>query len=201
MMRDVKDNSRLFSRVVFWGNSGAGKTALLRRWTGERFRDGYSTTPFLDFYSISVAHDKIPLRLQLWDRTGPCKFDTVSARERIHQMTHCAKACRVVVLVIDLSDTFDDVVKWTNEWMCNFQRYVDNSEESVDMVVVGNKMDIRCTAKEEMQRLLARYVNLQHVCNTHYIETSAKFDSIANLQKIVCDICVYNLGFSTQEIV
>eukprot|EP00028_Trichosphaerium_sp_Am-I-7-wt_P010184 CAMPEP_0168537890 /NCGR_PEP_ID=MMETSP0405-20121227/20698_1 /TAXON_ID=498012 /ORGANISM="Trichosphaerium sp, Strain Am-I-7 wt" /LENGTH=107 /DNA_ID=CAMNT_0008566741 /DNA_START=16 /DNA_END=339 /DNA_ORIENTATION=- len=54
-----------FFRLILLGNSGGGKSSILRRFTDEIFEDNYSTVG-VDFKQKIVKSNDTPIKLQIW---------------------------------------------------------------------------------------------------------------------------------------
>jgi Ras-related protein Rab-1A len=67
---DHKKEHDLLAKILIIGDGGVGKTALINRFTEDRFYMSYTATIGVDFRSkIIQCNDKI-IKLQIWDTAG-----------------------------------------------------------------------------------------------------------------------------------
>nr|CCA26014.1 Rab8 family GTPase putative [Albugo laibachii Nc14] len=149
-------------KLLLLGDSGVGKTSLMRVFSGDMFSDSMLATAGVDFKlgQISVGEEKIVL--QIWDTAG---------QERFHRIVSTYyKGANGIVLVYDVTDKrgFDNV----EYWMSNIRQY---SSQLPAMLLVGNKIDLenRSVSCAEGERTANQY-------NCRFIETSAKTSKNTN---------------------
>ena len=58
------------SKVVFLGNSGVGKSSILKRFKFDRFDSENDSTIGCEFFAKEVDIDNKPRKLLLWDTAG-----------------------------------------------------------------------------------------------------------------------------------
>lgn len=63
-------NPEMRLKVVFVGDSGVGKTSLLRRESQQYFTDEFVCTIGVDFQIKNYKVGKINVKAQLWDTAG-----------------------------------------------------------------------------------------------------------------------------------
>ncbi|RLN60568.1 hypothetical protein BBP00_00005909 [Phytophthora kernoviae] len=151
-------------KLLLLGDSGVGKTSLMRVFSGDEFSESMLATAGVDFKlrHINVGEDEITL--QIWDTAG---------QERFHRITATYyKGANGIVLVYDVSDrrSFDNVGYWMN----NIRQYSSPSQMPA-MLLVGNKIDLpnRVVSLEEGQAAASQY-------GCRFIETSAKTSENTN---------------------
>ncbi|KAG3011041.1 hypothetical protein PC121_g7469 [Phytophthora cactorum] len=151
-------------KLLLLGDSGVGKTSLMRVFSGDEFSESMLATAGVDFKlrHINVADEAITL--QIWDTAG---------QERFHRITATYyKGANGIVLVYDVSDrrSFDNVGYWMN----NIRQYSSLSQMPA-MLLVGNKIDLpnRVVTLEEGQAAASQY-------GCRFIETSAKTSENTN---------------------
>jgi|JI9StandDraft_2_1071091.scaffolds.fasta_scaffold310336_2 small GTP-binding protein len=54
-------------KIIVIGDSGTGKTSLIRKYIHGAFKDEYEVTVGVDFSSKTVTVDEQPVQLQIWD--------------------------------------------------------------------------------------------------------------------------------------
>ncbi|ETP40226.1 hypothetical protein F442_12407 [Phytophthora nicotianae P10297] len=151
-------------KLLLLGDSGVGKTSLMRVFSGDEFSESMLATAGVDFKlrHINVADEAITL--QIWDTAG---------QERFHRITATYyKGANGIVLVYDVSDrrSFDNVGYWMN----NIRQYSAPTQMPA-MLLVGNKIDLpnRVVTLEEGQAAASQY-------GCRFIETSAKTSENTN---------------------
>ncbi|CAI5723817.1 unnamed protein product [Peronospora farinosa] len=151
-------------KLLLLGDSGVGKTSLMRVFSGDEFSESMLATAGVDFKlrHINVADEAITL--QIWDTAG---------QERFHRITATYyKGANGIVLVYDVSDrrSFDNVGYWMN----NIRQYSSPTQMPA-MLLVGNKIDLpnRVVTLAEGQAAASQY-------GCRFIETSAKTSENTN---------------------
>ncbi|NWZ45691.1 RB18B protein, partial [Brachypodius atriceps] len=144
-------------KLLLVGDSGVGKSSLLRRFTDGAFEPGLKPTVGIDFKVKKMVVEGRAVQLAIWDTAGQERFRTLTPSYY--------RGAQGVILVYDVTrkDTFTGLGKWLNE----LEMYTTNSS-SVKMLV-GNKTDKPDREVERKEGLqLARKHSLL------FIETSAK---------------------------
>jgi len=123
-------------KVLILGDSGTGKTALVRRSVHDFFTEGYRSTIGVDF-SLKVLRwsEDLEIRLQMWDLAGQDRFNHLSR-------LYFNKAAGVL-LVCDQSTekSLEGIIKWKKE--------LDSKlNDNIPAVIICNKEDIREPSKD-----------------------------------------------------
>ncbi|TMW61152.1 hypothetical protein Poli38472_013615 [Pythium oligandrum] len=150
-------------KLLLLGDSGVGKTSLMRVFSGDEFSESMLATAGVDFKLRNIALGDEEIALQIWDTAG---------QERFHRITATYyKGANGIVLVYDVTDkkSFDNVGYWMN----NIRQYA--SPHMPAMLLVGNKIDLpkRVVSTEEGLATAKQY-------NVRFIETSAKTSENTN---------------------
>ncbi|PVD32072.1 hypothetical protein C0Q70_07500 [Pomacea canaliculata] len=123
-------------KIILLGDSGTGKTALLRRHVEDVFEENHLPTIGVDFAVKSMAMpNEDMVKLQVWDTAG---------QERYRNMTTSYyRGAQAVLIVYDVTnqESRENVKKWIQE----VRRY---GSDVVIMAVVGTKVDLKETAPE-----------------------------------------------------
>jgi small GTP-binding protein len=69
-MSNIKESPSMLLKIVFVGDSGVGKTSLLRREAEEVFTTECVYTIGVDFRIKNYQINKISAKVQLWDTAG-----------------------------------------------------------------------------------------------------------------------------------
>jgi small GTP-binding protein len=120
----------LEAKLVLLGSQGVGKTSLILRLTTGSFSAVPAPASLAgSFYKRKLAHNGVPIKLQIWDTAGQERFRSMAP---IYY-----RGAHVCLLVYDISDrkSFQDVRSWLDEL---------HSKASKDMIiyVVGAKTDL-----------------------------------------------------------
>ncbi|CAG2181079.1 unnamed protein product, partial [Oppiella nova] len=150
------------NNIILIGDSGVGKTSLLRQFTDNRFNANELTTHGVAFRSVDYNYDGLQLKIALWDSSSLPQYRQVS---RLYY-----KDVSAALIVYDVTNrsTFDRLNNWINTIRehSNILKYI---------AIVGNKLDLRdrfeanhVTRKEGLE--FAQRKNVQ------FFESSAKLD-------------------------
>jgi Ras-related protein Rab-6A len=144
-------------KLVFLGDLGVGKTAIITRFMYDSFDTQYVATIGIDFLSKTMYLEDRTVRLQLWDTAGQERFRSL--------IPSYVRDSSVAVIVYDITKraTFLNTSKWIEDV---------RAERGDDVVVmlVGNKTD----RSEERQVSTDEGEELAQKENVLFIETSAK---------------------------
>ncbi|XP_066061246.1 ras-related protein Rab-18-B-like [Chamaea fasciata] len=144
-------------KLLLLGDSGVGKSSLLRRFTDGAFEPRLKPTVGIDFKVKKMVLEGRAVTLAMWDTAGQERFRTLTPSYY--------RGAQGVVLVYDVTrkDTFTGLGKWLNELEMH------TTTSSTVKMLVGNKTDKPDREVERKEGLqLARKHSLL------FIETSAK---------------------------
>uniref|UniRef100_A0A7S2R839 Uncharacterized protein n=1 Tax=Mucochytrium quahogii TaxID=96639 RepID=A0A7S2R839_9STRA len=144
-------------KLVFLGDLGVGKTAIITRFMYDSFDTQYVATIGIDFLSKTMYLEDRTVRLQLWDTAGQERFRSL--------IPSYIRDSSVAVVCYDITKraTFLNSSKWIEDV---------RSERGDDVVIVlvGNKTD------KSDERQVSTDEGEEHAKkeNVLFIETSAK---------------------------
>ncbi|XP_076017778.1 ras-related protein Rab-15-like [Genypterus blacodes] len=147
-------------RLLMLGDSGVGKTCMLRRFTDTEFDPSHVSTIGVDFKMKTLEIDGVKVRVQIWDTAGQERYQTITKQYY--------RRAQGIVLVYDITSeqSFQHIAKWTSD--------VDEyALDEVQRILVGNKSDEeqkRQVTKEQGSKLAANY-------GIDFYETSASTSS------------------------
>jgi len=155
--KDDEQNLKLVEyKIILVGDSGVGKTSILKKFINNEFNEDIKCTINIDFFSKSIKIDKnLYTNLKIYDTAGQEKY-----RALIKQ---CYQGTDGIILVFDLTNenSFNKLKSWINE--------VSDNTEKAQIILVGNKADlIERKIDEETAENFAKQRDIK------YIETSAK---------------------------
>jgi small GTP-binding protein len=144
-------------KFILIGDSGVGKTALLRRLTEDSFPEVAYTTVGVEFDWKILTVGDTKMKLQIWDTAGQERFRSVARS--------CYRNAVGVILVFDVTQrqSFTALSGWINDahTLCTPGAVVQ---------LIGNKRDLgerRDVTIAEAEQFAERH-------HMNYVETSAK---------------------------
>ena len=84
-------------KLVTLGPAGIGKTALLERFTDDKYTEYHKSTIGCEFNSKKVEHDGKNINLQMWDTVGQERYDSLAPAY--------VRNANVILFVFDLTQT------------------------------------------------------------------------------------------------
>ena len=145
-------------QILLLGDTQVGKTCLINRYTNGVFKEEYTSTVGIDFYTKPEEINNKTVQVKIWDTVG---------QERFRALTPSfLRNAEGVVIVFDVTsqDSFDNVKGWINSIKSNI------GENVIPIIIVGNKIDM-----ENMREISKEDGNKTASENGFkYFETSAK---------------------------
>ena len=140
-------------KILTLGESGVGKTCILKRYVDNTFMKTHLATIGIDFKSKIVNIDNKIIKIKVWDTAGQDRFRNITSQYY--------KGADGIVLVFDITDkeSFKQVDYWINQ--------ISNS--GICMVLVGNKSD----EKDKRVVTFEEGKELADSLKVPYFETSA----------------------------
>jgi len=157
MTTPEKDYNATF-KVLVLGESGVGKTSIIRRFTEGQFHNSYISTIGIDSRSkvVTVGDEKV--RLQIWDTAGQERFRTLTSAYY--------RGAMGIILVYDVTSeyTFSNI----SNWMDTIE---NNASKDTCRLLIGNKIDADA---DEIVISSKRGAERAKQSNLEFFETSAK---------------------------
>ena len=116
-------------KVIVLGNHCSGKTALVRRYSMDKFDENYAATIGLGTFRYEIPGDNIFIEFS--DTCGQERFETVT--KQYYRSANIA----VFVFALDDMGSFDKV--W-DTWYPSFQS--NKSDETSQLILVGTRKDL-----------------------------------------------------------
>ena len=154
----MSKNQQIDYRIITIGDSGVGKTSIIRRYVHSIFdEDSLSTIGVSFSYKEVVLKDKDKVKLKLVDTAGQEKFKSLTKSY--------FKNTDVVLFVFALDDkvSFNNIKEWIELFIQN-----NTGRKDVLKYLVGNKNDLQ---PEIEQNYIDDFANENQL---KYISTSAK---------------------------
>lgn len=132
-------------KIMLIGDSGVGKSALLRRFCDDEYTEDYTATIGVDFKIKTLLVDNHTIKLQIWDTAGQERFNSL--------IRAYFRGAHGIFIVVDMTDE-QTLLQVSKNWMT-----VINEEADMDptLVLLANKADLQSQAKvtqKQLDRLL-----------------------------------------------
>jgi small GTP-binding protein len=138
-------------KVILVGDSGVGKTTLLRRLSGEEISDTHTATIGVDFREFKKDSDSPYASLQIWDTAGQERFRTI--------VSSYYRNCNLVIGVFNI--TKPDTLRNLKRWIEDAEKYAINDFKLVIMIIATQSDTIsetnpRCNVVDICPELFAQ---------------------------------------------
>ena len=143
-------------KILTIGESGVGKTCILRRFVENKFLKNHLATIGIDFKTKTLTINNQEIKLKIWDIAGQERFRNIT--------TQYYKGADGIVLVYDVTDeaSYEKIKDWMDQILSNTQK------EDIGLVLLGNKCDMEPrNVTEEQGNKMAEELKIS------YFETSA----------------------------
>lgn len=132
-------------KIVFLGDPGVGKTALLRAIKGEKFPEIYNSTAEANFFSVEDG----PIKYNIWDLTGNDRYSGV--------IPYYLTGAHIVVYVLDSSKDEANNKLILQKYRTIFEIRQCHSDIRASEVIVFNK--INCLPTSSISENYIKAVN------------------------------------------
>lgn len=148
-------------KILFIGNSGTGKSAIVNRYVDEKFDEEFTSTIGVDFKIKSLIHNENIIKLQIWDTAGQERFKTITS--------NYYRGVQGIILVFDLTDK--NSYEKIDDWLKEIDKNCDSKHSTI---IIGNKSDIISErlisfkeAKEYVEKLGFKYCEVSAKTNSN----------------------------------
>lgn len=157
-------------KLALIGDSGVGKTAMLRKFMDGTFDPNTLITVGIDYQIKPIVVDDTTYQMEIWDTAGQERFRSCT-------ISWCRKS-HGIVYVFNVTDrvSFNNIRSWM--WMIS---RIPGLEKSVK-ILVGNKIDLE-SATEVSYKEAKKFAD---EFSMTYVETSA--NSGHNVIKVFTDV-------------
>ena len=138
---DAREDYKL--KVVIVGDSGVGKSNLIKRFTTNEFNVNSKATVGVEFLSKSYKiNDKI-FKIEMWDTAGQERYKSITSAYY--------KGAKGALLVYDTTSaqSFENVGKWLSE-------IKEKTNKDIRLILVGNKIDLKDSKAVSTEQALAK---------------------------------------------
>ena len=145
-------------KIIIIGNSGVGKSSILKRAVKNIFDENYKNTIGFEFLLMHFCVNDLKIKLQIWDTCGQEKYRSL--------VQGFYKNTSLAIIVYDISDikAYQDLDIWIKDLR-------SQTDQELPIFIVGNKSDRenerQITYKEAQEFSLSRRTK-------YFIECSAK---------------------------
>ena len=143
-------------KILTIGESGVGKTCILRRFVENKFLKNHLATIGIDFKTKTLTINNREIKLKIWDTAGEDRFRNIT--------NQYYKGADGIVLVYDVTEetSYERIKDWMDQILSNTQR------EEISLVLLGNKCDVEPRIVTEEQG-----IKMAQELKIKYFETSA----------------------------
>ena len=162
-------------QIILVGESGVGKTSLIRRYTNNIFNSNHLETIGIEFYNREEKINNKIIQIKFWDTAG---------QEIFHSLTkNFYRKADGIIIVYDITnkESFERIQDWIKSIYDNTDTY-----KEIQMIIVGNKIDL-----EEMREVTKEDgIKIGKYYEIDFYEASAKnAEGVNNFMiKIIRDI-------------
>ena len=128
-MSSPKKTYDMIFKLIVIGDSGVGKSCMLKALKEEVFNEDSKPTVGVEFFSKNYNLDNNEIKVQIWDTAGQERYFTITS-----SYYKGAKGCALVYDIAN-KETFNNVGKW-------MQQSRDNGDEGLITILIGNKNDL-----------------------------------------------------------
>ena len=155
-MKGVKSGKLI--KIVLLGQTGVGKTSIIRRFVDNKFEDKISATIAIDYEMKPMEYKKKSYQIQIFDTAGQERFKNI--KEAYYRMGNG------FFVVFDLTN--EDSLNAIKDWIEEIKEKCQDPEPK--LIILGNKEDLKKNRidKDIIEKQLENYKN------KIYIKTSAK---------------------------
>ena len=152
---EVKEDYKL--KVVVVGDSGVGKTNLIKRFITNTFSENSKATVGVEFISKSYKINNQVFKIEMWDTAGQERYKSITAAYY--------KGAKGALIVYDTTQktSFENIDKWMVE-------IKDKASKDMKLMIIGNKTDLKDSRQVETNEALQKAKDLE----APLMETSAK---------------------------
>ena len=143
--QEVKEDFKI--KIVVVGDSGVGKTNLIRRFINNEFSENLKATIGVEFMSKTYRINKHLFKIEIWDTAGQERYKSITA---VYY-----KGAKGALVVYDTTEqaTFDDIDKWMFE-------IKDKTSKDIKLMIIGNKIDLKDEREVKNEDALKKAVSL-----------------------------------------
>ena len=135
----IPEKDKLISyKIIILGNSGVGKSCLLKRAVQGKFAENYEATIGFELLLMYYEINGVKIKLQIWDTCGQEMYRSLV------QGFYRNTALTLLIYAINDLKSFDDLLDWLNDIKIN-------TAANMPIFLIGNKFDLKDDVKVKFQ--------------------------------------------------
>ena len=147
-------------KCVILGDSGIGKTSIIKQFHHKNFDKFNETTLGAIFWEINFNYkSNCKVKINFWDTAGQERYNSL--------IPMYVRDCDIVILAFDLTN------KYTLENLKKWYQFVLNNYCNPTVIVVGNKEDLKVFHTID-QKTIDKFIESEFKNKPKFIRTSAK---------------------------
>ena len=129
-------------KIIIIGDSGVGKSSLLKRAVQNTFDNNYQATIGFEFLLMHFKVNDLKIKLQIWDTCGEEMYRSLV--QGFYRNTSLA----IIVYDISRKKSFEALEIWLKDLR-------QHTEEGIPVFIVGNKMDLQKDISTEEAKMFS----------------------------------------------
>ena len=129
-------------KIIIIGDSGVGKSSLLKRAVQNRFDGSYQATIGFEFLLMHFKVNDLKIKLQIWDTCGQEMYRSLV--QGFYRNTSLA----IIVYDISSKKSYEGLDIWLKDLR-------QHTEENIPVFIIGNKMDLERQVSAEDAKIFA----------------------------------------------
>ena len=129
-------------KIIIRGDSGVGKSSLLKRAVQNTFDTNYQATIGFEFLLMHFKVNDLKIKLQIWDTCGEEMYRSLV--QGFYRNTSLA----IIVYDISRKKSFEALEIWLKDLR-------QHTEEGIPVFIVGNKMDLQKDISTEEAKMFS----------------------------------------------
>ena len=162
-------------KIIIVGNSGVGKSCLLKRAAQSKYTENYQATIGFEFLLMYYDVEGTKLKLQIWDTCGQEMYRSLI------QGFYRNTALTVLIYAVNELKSFEDLDSWIKDIR-------SSTENGQPIFLVGNKCDLEAEIRQVKEKDGEEYAQQNSL--EYFSEASAKTGHMVDeiFRKIACHL-------------
>ena len=139
--QEVKEDYKL--KIVAIGDSGVGKTNLIKRFITDTFNQNSKATLGVEFISKSYKIKNHIFKIEIWDTAGQERYKSITA------VYYNGAKGALIVYDITSRNSFNNLDKWMTE-------IKDKTSNDIKLMIIGNKIDLKQFREVTIEEAVAK---------------------------------------------
>ena len=143
LLSDAQSSDNFINfKIIIVGDSGVGKSSVLKRAVQDKFDESYQATIGFEFLLMHFIVNDLKIKLQIWDTCGQEMYRSL--------VQGCYRNTSLAIVVYDVSQkkTFEGLEIWLKDIR-------QHTEQDIPIFVVGNKSDLQKEVQSENAKVFA----------------------------------------------